>query len=183
MTLTLIAIGALVATTLGGLFAIRWSDKLHLILGFSAGALIGVAFFDLLPEAATIGSQFFSVETVMLFIALGFAGYMLLDRVFLIHSHDEHCHHRGGFGAASLSFHSFLDGVAIGIGFHVSSAVGVVVAAAVLVHDFSDGINTVSMILRNGGDKKQAFKWLMVDAIARLTGRWYINGNTAQSAD
>lgn len=170
MTLALIALGTLVATMLGGLFAIRWSDKLHLILGFSAGALIGVAFFDLLPEAATIGSQFFTVETVMLMIALGFVGYMVLDRVFFMHSHDDHCHHKGGFGAASLSFHSFLDGVAIGIGFHVSSAVGLVVAAAVLAHDFSDGINTVSMILRKGGDKRQAFKWLTLDAIAPVIG-------------
>ena len=47
----LIALAAFVATLLGGFFALRLSDKLHLILGFSAGAIIGVAFFDLLPEA------------------------------------------------------------------------------------------------------------------------------------
>ena len=36
---------------LAGAFALRFKDRLHLIMGFSAGALIAVAFFDLLPEA------------------------------------------------------------------------------------------------------------------------------------
>ena len=69
-----------------------------------------------------------------------------------------------------MSFHSFLDGVAIGIAFHVSSVVGAIVTAAVLTHDFSDGINTVSMILHHGGDRKQALKWLALDAVAPVLG-------------
>ncbi len=176
-TLILIAIGAFVATMLGGLFAIKWSDKLHLVLGFSAGALMGVAFFDLLPEAIRIGQQYWTLDVVMVAMAAGFIVYMALDRVFFMHTeteetHEEHAHHvhKGRFGAGSLSVHSLLDGVAIGIAFHVSWAVGLVVAAAVLAHDFSDGINTVSMILRNGNDKRAAFRWLMVDAIAPIVG-------------
>ncbi len=174
MTLILIALGTLVATFLGGLFALRWSDKLHLILGFSAGALIGVALFDLLPEALGLGSSA-SADTVILWVALGFLAYMVLDRMIFMQGHGEHCEeeghsHKGRFGAGSLSFHSFLDGMAVGMGFHVSSAVGAVVAAAVLAHDFSDGINTVSMVVRHGGSKKEAFRWLVVDALAPVAG-------------
>jgi ZIP family zinc transporter len=174
MTLALIAVGAFAATFLGGLFAIRWSDKLHLVLGFSAGALIGVAFFDLLPEALEIGGQHFGTPAIFLAAAIGFVMYLLLDRTFFTHCHEEGHDHgrarRAAFGAGSLSFHSFLDGVAIGIAFHVSAAVGAVVAIAVLVHDFSDGINTVSMVLRGGGTKKAALKWLAIDAIAPVLG-------------
>ena len=47
--LALIACAAFFSTMCGGLLAWRLQDKLHLILGFSAGAVIGVAFFDLLP--------------------------------------------------------------------------------------------------------------------------------------
>jgi len=174
MTLILIAGGAFLATLVGGLIALKWSDKLHLILGFSAGAIIGVAFFDLLPEALEIGGQYWESSTIMLAIASGFVVYLLLDRIFFMHCHEEghdHGHiHRGVFGAGSLSIHSFLDGVAVGIAFHVSPVVGAVVAAAVLTHDFSDGINTVSMIMRHGGTKKEAFKWLAVDAVAPVLG-------------
>ncbi|MES2416527.1 MAG: ZIP family metal transporter [Patescibacteria group bacterium] len=175
MNIILLAGGAFVATLLGGLFAIRFRDKLHLVLGFSAGAIIGVAFFDLLPEAIELGSTSYDISFITMLTAIGFVAYMILDRFVFFHSHgtDEHeghDHKRGILGAGSLSLHSFLDGVAIGLAFQVSSAVGIIVASAVLVHDFSDGINTVNMILKNGGDKRKALKWLLTDALAPVFG-------------
>lgn len=164
---------------IGGSFAIRFKDKLHLILGFSAGAVIGVALFDLLPEAIDLGGKFFEPSTITAFVAFGFFTYLVLDRLIFLHSHDDgHTHggdnqkhiHRGFLGAGSLSVHSFLDGVAIGLAFQVSAAIGAIVAIAVLVHDFSDGINTVNVILKNSGDKKTAFKFLMLDAAAPVLG-------------
>ncbi len=171
----LISIATFIATVLGGLFALRFKDKLHLILGFSAGAVIGVAFFDLIPEAIELGSSFYEVSTITSLVALGFVGYMILDRFVVGHSHgeDDHNHHyikRGRLGAGSLAIHSFLDGVAIGLAFQVSMAVGAIVAVAVLAHDFSDGINTVNLILKNKGNKQTAFNWLMIDAIAPVLG-------------
>lgn len=172
MTIVLIASAAFVATLVGGLFALRFRDKLHLILGFSAGAVAGVALFDLLPEAIELGTEYHSAEIVAFFIALGFFGYLVLDRLILLHTHEENDAntHRGFFGALTLAAHSFLDGVAIGIGFQVSPALGIVVTAAVLTHDFSDGINTVNFVLKNGGSWKNAFRWLLVDASAPVLG-------------
>src|SRR6478672_1221169 len=166
---------ALVATLLGGLFALRYQDKLHLILGFSAGAVLGVALFDLLPESFDLAGKDYSTPTVTLFVAVGFFTFMFLNRVLLLHPEDEaladHGHHRQGtVGAASLSLHSFLDGVGIGLAFKVSTTVGAVVAAAVLAHDFSDGINTVTMILRSRGRGILAFRWLLLDAAAPVIG-------------
>ncbi len=195
----LISIATLVATLIGGLVAVRLRDKLHLILGFSAGAVVAVAFFDLIPESLNLGSRYFSTETIMGIVALGFLIYLILDRAVFLHAHahedcesspaqasddsrHEHDHEyepavieskklrRGVLGAGSLSVHSFFDGVAIGLAFQVSSAVGVIVAVAVLVHDFSDGVNTVSMILKNQGKSKTALRWLAVDAIAPMIG-------------
>jgi zinc transporter ZupT len=59
-----VGVAALVATLLGGLFALRFKDKLHLILGFSAGAVIAVAFFDLLPEAIALANKDYDVSVV-----------------------------------------------------------------------------------------------------------------------
>ena len=175
----LIAVAAGVATLIGGLFALKLRDKLHLILGFSAGAVLAVAFFDLLPEALELGGAFYDIHTILLFTALGFFGYTVLDRVILLHTHtdgddgDTHAHHsmkRGIVGAGSLSGHSYLDGFIVGLAFQASPAVGAVVAAAVLTHDFSDGINTVNLILKNGGTRMQAFRWLLADAAAPILG-------------
>ncbi|MSR78768.1 MAG: permease [Candidatus Taylorbacteria bacterium] len=173
--LTITTIIAFMSTLLGGLFALHFRDRLHLILGFSAGAVIGVAFFDLLPEAITLGGEYYGVSFVTSIMALGFILYMILDRFVIIHGHrhEEETgdrHNRGILGAGSLSVHSFLDGIAVGLAFQVSNAVGIVVAIAVLAHDFSDGINTVSMIIKNGGKAKEAFFWLLADAIAPVLG-------------
>jgi ZIP family zinc transporter len=173
--IALFAIGAFCATLVGGLFALRLKDRLHLILGFSAGAVIGVAFFDLMPEAIELGSASHDVSTVVSVIALGFVLYLVIDRFISLHSHadgeNDHVHHRRGvIGAGTLAFHSFLDGVGIGLAFKVSPEIGLVVALAVLAHDFSDGINTVNMILKNAGERARAAGWLMVDALAPVCG-------------
>ena len=174
MIVVIIGIATFVATLLGGLFALRFKDRLHLILGFSAGAVIGVAFFDLLPEAITLGNGAYNVATITSIVAAGFAAYLILDRFFALHYHTEDDDHgvtqRGTLGAGSLSVHSFLDGTAIGLAFQVSAAVGAMVAVAVLVHDFSDGINTVNMVIKNNGKRGQAMRWLAIDAIAPVVG-------------
>lgn len=165
---------AFLATMLGGVFALFRRDRLHLILGFSAGAVLGVALFDLLPEALDLVGKSYANSTVTLFVATGFFSFMFLNRVLLLHpehdADDSVPRRKGALGAASLSLHSLLDGVGIGLAFHVSTSVGVVVAAAVLAHDFSDGINTVTIVLKNRGRGLTALRWLAVDAIAPLVG-------------
>jgi zinc transporter ZupT len=170
----LIAIAVFAATLLGGYFALRFRDRLHLIVGFSAGAVIGVAFFDLLPEALELGGAVYSVSTITAMIALGFVLFMILDRVFSLHAHsDDGCNnlkHKSLIGAGSLSTHSFIDGLAVGLAFNVSTTAGIIVAFAVLAHDFSDGINTVSIIIKNKGSRKEALRWLFIDALAPVLG-------------
>jgi len=171
-----IGCAAFCSTMLGGTLALKLRDRLHLILGFSAGAVVAVAFFDLMPEALELASKQHELATVVAFVALGFFIYLFMDRVLLLHGHaheggeDHKTESRGHVRAGSLSIHSFLDGVGIGLAFQVSSAVGLVVAAAVLAHDFSDGINTVNVVVRHGGEYKKALRWLVVDAIAPVLG-------------
>jgi ZIP family zinc transporter len=170
-----LAIATAIATTIGGLFALHMRDGLHLVIGFSACAVIGVAFFDLIPESFSLAGLTYSAEHVSLFIAIGFLAYLIIDRTITLHSHETdeghtHSHGRGHFGAGSLSAHSMLDGLGIGLALKVSPAVGAVVALAVLAHDFSDGINTVSMVVKNGGSKNKALRWLAGYALTPSIG-------------
>jgi ZIP family zinc transporter len=174
MTVIAISIATFVMTLLGGLFALYLQDRLHLILGFSAGAVIGVAFFDLVPEAIGLCAPRYSAASVLLVVAAGFVGYMILDRTIAPHGHKgertERLWRRGALGAGSLSVHSFLDGFAIGLAFKVSPSVGAIVSAAVLAHDFSDGLNTVGIVLGKEGSRGSAFGWLVIDAAAPVAG-------------
>lgn len=160
----------------GGFLAFRFQDRLHLVLGFSAGAVLSVVFFDLIPEVIELAGD--SSKALMAIFG-AFLLYMVLDRSLFLHQHsDEDCHNelhqhnmaRGRFGATSLSIHSFLDGAAVGIAFQVAPALGLAVALAVFAHGFSDGINTVAVIRRYGGNKKEALKWLILDSLAPLLG-------------
>ena len=72
----LIVLATVIATVCGGLFAMRFKDKLHLILGFSAGSVIGVAFFNLLPESLELGKQIYSLSFITSIVALGFLVFM-----------------------------------------------------------------------------------------------------------
>lgn len=175
----IIAFATLISTLIGGLFALHFKDKLHLVLGFSAGAVISVAFFSLLPEAIELGSGFYLPVTIIQFTAIGFLCYLVLDRVFFfhaqnklvdeLHEHDSH-RHISAIGAGSIAVHSFLDGMAIGLGFQVSLETGIVLATAVLVHKFSDGVNVVGLILRSKKDMRSAMKWLMLVACTPILG-------------
>mgnify|MGYP001559419885 FL=1 len=160
----------------------RFKDKLHLILGFSAGAVMGVAFFDLIPESWALATTRYDGSLVTLLFAVGFSAYLVLDRFFSLHPQEcEDCHkprHRGRLATSALVFHSMLDGLGIGLAFKVSPVVGWVVAAAVLTHDFSDGINTVGLVLKNNGGRRQAKWWLAADALAPVVGigiAWFIS--------
>ncbi len=173
MTPLVVGVAAFGSTMLGGSLALKLRDRLHLILGFSAGAVIAVAFFDLIPEALELGGGY-GTANVIATTAAGFLFYLLLDRLLILHAHTEEEHHhttsRGHMRAGSLSVHSLLDGVGIGLAFQVNAAVGAVVAVAVLAHDFSDGINTVNVVVRHGGSFTKALRWLLVDAVAPVVG-------------
>jgi ZIP family zinc transporter len=100
--------------------------------------------------------------------------YMILDRAMVLRTAGGEGtagrRRQGRLGAGSLSIHSFLDALAIGLAFQVSASVGVIVAVAILVHDFSDGINTVNFVLTSAGTPREAFRWLLLDALAPVLG-------------
>jgi zinc transporter ZupT len=163
----------LVSTGLGGLAAIRFRDRLHLLLGFSSGAVLAVALFDMLPEifAYEHGASYMPVA------ALGFLAFFGLERYTSMHRAREHVHavaaheqEMGAVSAAGLSFHSFLDGFAIGVGFQTSVEMGLLIAFGIIAHDLSDGLNTVTVVLAHGNPLKRATFWLAVDMIAPVLG-------------
>ena len=175
------ALLAFVMTLAGGAFAFRYQRYLHAIMAFSAGLLIGVAFLDVIPEVfAAAAEHGLDVRTLMLTVIAGFVAIFLLEKLTIIHSekgHDEpgHHHHVGVAGAIGLSFHSFLDGLAIGVGFQAGREVGFLVLMAVLAHDFADGLNTVTFMLATRNSRWRTISLLVVDALAPVAGALLAN--------
>lgn len=176
-----IALLTVLATALGGTMALRSRDHMHLLLGLSGGLLLGLVAFDLLPEVFELNTSTLShTPVVMVMFVLGFLILHVIERASGAHepaeseyTHDhshDHGHTTGIIGAAAMAVHVFLDGVAIGMSFQISNALGAAVAIAVIGHAFTDGLNTVALLVNGGQWRNAAIALLGVDAVARVGG-------------
>lgn len=181
MTLALgLAALTAIATALGGLLALKSKDRLHLVLGLSAGLLLGLVAFELLPEAFSHDAgEFLNVPVTAIALIGGFMALHLFEKFSGGHEPaeseygNEHRHAgnvAGTLGALAMAGHVLIDGIALGVAFQVSNELGIAVFVAVLVHAFSDGLNTVSLLIKSGNWTKRAILLLAVDAIARVGG-------------
>lgn len=167
-----LASATLTSTGIGGLAAFRFRERLHLLLGFGAGAVIAVALFDMLPEVVALGGA-----SHIQLAALGFLAFFGLERYTAMHRSEDRPHMRmsshqelGVLSAGGLCVHSFLDGVAIGAGFQTSPKLGFLIAIGIIAHDLSDGLNTVTVVLAHGNPRRRAFFWLIIDMLAPVVG-------------
>ena len=157
------------ATASGGVIALRFRSGLGLFLSFASGAIIGVALFDLLPQAFELGRSDFQPLTLTTAAAVGFALYLGVDRIASVLTRGFQID-RANLGPSTLTAHSVMDGLGIGFAFQVSSGVGAIMAFAVLAHDVLDGANVVTLSLAGGLSPAAARRWLMADAVAPLAG-------------
>lgn len=131
----------------------KWAkDNAHYINSFAAGLILALVFFHLIPEAVELS------ELAYIAIFIGFFAFYLLENFIVIHSggeshfhqHDDgtlHYSSRMGFMAFSgIGFHSFIDGIIIGVGFEVSSEVGLLASIAVILHEVPEGMTSFALI-------------------------------------
>jgi hypothetical protein len=95
------------ATIAGGLLALVLRRRINLVLGFSAGAVVGVALLELLPEALQTGSKSLGVASILAIAGFGFMAYLAIDRILVAATGLAS---QGHLGAGSLTAHSFLEG-------------------------------------------------------------------------
>jgi zinc transporter ZupT len=166
------------ATLLGGYVAARYRNRFGVIASFSAGVLIAVPLFQLLPTALQLAQNLaIPYQNLLYIMAVGFIFLYMLERLLAVKRVPEgnswkYIRHSAGglFGASELALHSFVDGFAIGVGFHYDFQIGMLVAVAVIFHDFPDGINTVAVMLSSGNSLKAAMRMLLLDAITPVLG-------------
>ncbi len=176
MTVVLLAVATFVSTLVGGVVGLRAADRRHLVFGLTAGVMLGVVAFDLLPEVFRLAGTHGRVPGVMLAFAAGFLVLHVVERAVAVHrahegEYGDHHHPRVGvLSATALSVHSLIDGLSIGLAAQVNTRTLILVAFAVLGHDFADGLNTVSIMLVHRNTRRRAAGLLVVDAVAPVLG-------------
>ncbi|MBM2820466.1 MAG: Zinc transporter ZupT [Candidatus Berkelbacteria bacterium] len=151
------------------LFKEPWARKNSIyLISFSAGVLISVALLNLMPEA-----QILSKNALVWFLA-SFILFYILEHVIILHScrEGQHCevHPIDQIALLGMGFHSLLDGIIIGVGFEVSSALGVIATLSVILHKLPDGISMISILLHSEYERKKAVNYSWIVALATPIG-------------
>ncbi|MGQ0797720.1 MAG: ZIP family metal transporter [Methanobacteriota archaeon] len=133
----------------------RISDRTtHLMLGLSAGILLGLSFLNVIPESfEKAGVLGLADQAVPLGIAGGFFALMLIERQLLRRGeggrgHDADGHAIQPFGALALSaltIHGLVDGFVIPLGFELGEATGTVIVFAVALHQIPDSFAALAV--------------------------------------
>jgi len=179
--------GALLSL-IGGIFLLygkrtnRWLQWLAIPL--AAGALLAAVFFDLIPEALAEGDA----EMVMRAALIGFLLFFVLERgIGWFHHHHHHKagkkprllpkrHHNKSLIIVGDSLHNFIDGLAIGAAFLVSPATGMIMAAAVALHEIPQEIGDFGLLLKRGMKKRSVLIVNLVSSLLTVIGASLVFG-------
>jgi len=142
----------------------KWANKNSLmIISFSAGVMLTIAFTHLVPES------FEMVHNAAFYVLLGFLIMFFLQFVIMFHPcHDDHCKTHKTIGTPALvglSLHSLIDGLMIAVGFGVNSSIGILTTLAVVLHKIPDGITVSGILTHCGNSKKRVLGFSLLTAI------------------
>ncbi len=171
-----VLIWILIATFIDGLIAFigvfslwlkeKVLNKILLILvAFSAGGLLGGAFFHLLNESLENLSSYES----FIYLIFGFSLFFLIER-FL---HWHHCH-KGKCDVHTFTYlilfgdgiHNFIDGLVIGASFLISIPFGIITTLIIIGHEIPQELGDFGVLVY-GGFKK--IKALLYNFLSQLT--------------
>lgn len=155
----------------GGVFSFFISKKslnkiLIFLVAFATGALLGGAFFHLLPEAY---KELHLIKTIILLIA-GFAIFYSIEKVL----HWHHCHKdekcdEHPFTYLTLygdAIHNFVDGLIIASSFIISIPLGILTSFLIIAHELPQEIGNFGVLIYGGFSRGKA---LFYNFIAQLT--------------
>jgi len=170
---------AALGNLLGGIvLAVRrqWDRRfLRYFIAVGAGFMLAAVILRIIPESIELMG---SGTKAGLFILIGYLLVHFSEHVMASHFHfGEETHEdallktsTGLWAVAGLAIHAFFDGVSIASGFFVSSALGVLIFFAVILHKLPEGFTVASIMLASGKGTKTAVGAAGVIALATLMG-------------
>ena len=164
--------------SLAGILALALKENflrkiLIFFISFSAGAMLGSAFFHLLPEALLTGilpAKIFS------FTLIGLIIFFVLEKFLRWHHcHDEECEahqikHLGHLNLIGDGAHNFIDGLVIMAGFSVNLPLGIAVALSIIFHEIPQEISDFGVLIYAGFSRRKALLYNLISAGLALLG-------------
>ncbi len=176
MVLALILSSTLLVSLISliGILTLLIKDKLLekillVLIGFSAGALIGGAFLHILPEALEKSKS----VAVFYYLIGGIVLFFLLERYFYWrHCHEGVCdiHAFTYLNLIGDGLHNFIDGMVIAVSFTLSLKLGLVTTLAIILHEIPQEIGDFAVLVYGGFSKKKALTYNFISALMAMIG-------------
>ncbi|MDZ7612138.1 MAG: ZIP family metal transporter [Candidatus Moranbacteria bacterium] len=171
----IIATLAVSLISLLGIFTFVLGEKklkniLFFFISFSAGSLIGGAFFHLLVESLEKSAPL----EVFKFTLVGFIVFFVLEKILhWHHCHKKDCQEKKILGIQNLvgdGAHNFIDGLIIVSAFAVDVNLGLTVTLSVMLHEIPQEISDFGVLLYSGFSKLKALAYNLLSALAAVAG-------------
>ncbi len=141
-----------------GIFSLAINKKylnkiIPILISFSAGALIGGAFFHLMIESLEILPEM----RLFIYVIIGFFIFFLIEGYFHWH-HCDTCH-KHPFTYTMLigdSIHNFIDGLVIAAAFSANISLGIITTAMIMAHEIPQEIGLFGVLIHGKYKKKKA---------------------------
>jgi len=142
------------------------------LVSFSAGGLMGGAFFHLLPESLDLSNE---AILIFVYVMIGFIFFFLTEKILRWHHcHDGHCDepqkHLGYLNLIGDSVHNFLDGIIIVSSFLVNTGLGIVVTFSIVFHEIPQELGDFGVLLYSGMKKSKAILFNFLTALFAILG-------------
>lgn len=140
-----------------------------LLVGFSAGALLGGAFFHLLPEA----TEQVDAKIVYLWVIFGILAFFALEKLlYWRHCHKDKCeiHAFTYLNLVGDGFHNLIDGMVIAASYLVNFQTGIVTTIAIISHEIPQELGDFGILVYGGFSKGKALFWNFMSALTAVVG-------------
>jgi zinc and cadmium transporter len=174
-------------TALVGIFSLWLNDNalkkvLFILVAFSAGALLGGAFFHLIPES--LGSL--TPTGAFINVIIGFILFFIMERLlYWHHCHDGKCevHPFGYLILIGDSVHNFIDGIIIGVGFVVNTQFGLLTTGLIIAHEIPQELGDFGVLVHGGFTKVKALLYNLIVQMTCIIGGFvgYVLSNSIAS--
>lgn len=139
-------------TGAGGALAFTFRDPSKrfrsALLSATAGMMLAVVCFELLPEAF----EAHSMGVGLIGLGIGVAFVVLMDAFLVSRATGNNPYRRAGIlMAAGIAVHNFPEGLAIGAGYAAAPALGLGIGLVILLHDLPEGL-AIGIPMREGGE-------------------------------
>jgi zinc and cadmium transporter len=144
--------------------------KLLLVLiGFSAGAMIGGAFIHLLPEALAGQTE---LTPVFMTVIIGFSLFFILEKLLWRHCHEKNCpiHVFAYLNLVGDGIHNFIDGLVMATSFIAGIPLGIATSIAIAAHEIPQELGDFGVLIYGGIKPRRALLLNFATAITAIAG-------------